>query len=122
VWFRLFFAGEEGRWEEGGAGGRQCIFGGGFYGKGSGPLVVCGVGALAVNRPCLRWSASSPVGEDGLVRGGEEESEEHFPDVSQIRFPRILSYHFPLMLDCGVFAGDGRYFKFENMWLKLVYR
>lgn len=38
-------------------------------------------------------------------------------NVSQIRLPRILSNHFPLLLDCG-FVVSIRYFKFENMWLK----
>jgi endonuclease/exonuclease/phosphatase family metal-dependent hydrolase len=29
------------------------------------------------------------------------EWEEHYPDVSQRRLPRLLSDHFPLLLDCG---------------------
>jgi hypothetical protein len=47
------------------------------------------------------------------------EWEEHYPDVSQSRLPRLLSDHFPLMLDCGSHRGE-KYFKFENMWLKSV--
>jgi hypothetical protein len=46
------------------------------------------------------------------------EWEEHFPYVSQSRLPRLLSDHFPLMLDCGVQRERKGYFKFENMWLK----
>jgi hypothetical protein len=46
------------------------------------------------------------------------EWEEHYPDVSQSRLPRLLSDHFPLMLDCGSQREGKRYFKFENMWLK----
>jgi hypothetical protein len=38
--------------------------------------------------------------------------------VTQRRLPRLLSDHFPLMLDCGAPRGGSRYFKFENMWLK----
>jgi hypothetical protein len=34
-------------------------------------------------------------------------------------FPRILSDHFPLMLDCGVSDRGSSYFKFENMLLKI---
>jgi hypothetical protein len=29
------------------------------------------------------------------------EWEKHYPDVSQRRLPRLLSDHFPLLLDCG---------------------
>jgi hypothetical protein len=46
------------------------------------------------------------------------EWEEYFLDVSQRRLPRLLSDHFPLMLDCGVGSRGSRYFKFENMWLQ----
>jgi hypothetical protein len=38
--------------------------------------------------------------------------------VTQRRLPRLLSYHFPLMLDCGVPKGGSKCFKYENMWLK----
>jgi exonuclease III len=44
--------------------------------------------------------------------------EEQFLDVVQRRLPRLLSDHFPLMLDCGVSTRSGGYFKFEKMWLK----
>jgi hypothetical protein len=45
------------------------------------------------------------------------EWEEHYPYVSQSCLPRLLSDHFPLMLDCGMHREGKRYFKFENMWL-----
>jgi len=32
-----------------------------------------------------------------------------------MRLPRIMSDHFPLMLDCGMSGECSRYFKFENM-------
>jgi hypothetical protein len=48
------------------------------------------------------------------------EWEEHYPDVSQSRLPRLLSDHFPLMLVCGSNRDRKKYFKFENMWLKSV--
>jgi hypothetical protein len=38
--------------------------------------------------------------------------------VTQRHLPRILSYHFPLLLDCVALGGGSIYFKFENMWLK----
>jgi hypothetical protein len=44
--------------------------------------------------------------------------EELFPYVVQRRLPRLLSDHFPLLLDCGVSTRSGEYFKFENTWLK----
>jgi hypothetical protein len=47
------------------------------------------------------------------------EWEERFPEVTQRRLPRLLSDHFPLLLDCGVPREGNEYFKFENMWLKL---
>jgi len=37
------------------------------------------------------------------------EWEEHYPDVSQSRLPRLLSDHFPLMLDCGSQREGNRY-------------
>jgi hypothetical protein len=46
------------------------------------------------------------------------EWEEHYPEVAQRRLPRILSDHFPLLLDCGTQREGNKYFKFENMWLK----
>lgn len=44
--------------------------------------------------------------------------EEQFPDIVQRRLPRLLSDHFPLMLDCGVSTRSGGNFKFEKTWLK----
>jgi len=46
------------------------------------------------------------------------EWEERFPEVIQKRLPRLLSDHFPLLLDCGAPREGNKYFKFENMWLK----
>jgi hypothetical protein len=46
------------------------------------------------------------------------EWEERFPEVSQRRLTRLLSDHFPLLLDCGTTRGGNMHFKFENMWLK----
>jgi hypothetical protein len=43
------------------------------------------------------------------------EWEEYFPEVFQRCLPRLLSNHFPLMLDFSVGSRSGRYFKFENM-------
>jgi hypothetical protein len=44
--------------------------------------------------------------------------EEHYPDVSQRRLPRLLLEHFPLLLNCGTQREGKRHFKFKNMWLK----
>jgi hypothetical protein len=44
--------------------------------------------------------------------------EEYFPNVSQRHLPRILSDHYPLLLDCGVGRRGRGSFKFENMWLQ----
>jgi hypothetical protein len=38
--------------------------------------------------------------------------------VSQRRLTRLLSDHFPLLLDCGTSREGNRYFEYENMWLK----
>ena len=38
--------------------------------------------------------------------------------MARRRLPRLLSDHFPLLLDCGTSRGASKYFKFENMWLK----
>jgi hypothetical protein len=46
------------------------------------------------------------------------ECEEHFLEVTQRRLPRILSNHFPILLDCGMHREGSIYFKFENMCLK----
>jgi len=44
--------------------------------------------------------------------------EEQFPHVVERTLPRLLSDHFPLMLECGASSRSGGYFKFENMWQK----
>jgi hypothetical protein len=44
--------------------------------------------------------------------------EERFSNVVQRRLTRVLSDHFPIMLECGGTNRAGGYFKFENMWLK----
>lgn len=41
--------------------------------------------------------------------------EALFPDFSQRRLPRILSNHFPLLLDCGDVIRSSWYFKFDNV-------
>jgi hypothetical protein len=46
------------------------------------------------------------------------EWEEHYPNVSQRRLPRLLLDRSPLLLDCGTHREEKRHFKFENMWLK----
>ncbi|KAG6638742.1 hypothetical protein CIPAW_10G055400 [Carya illinoinensis] len=43
--------------------------------------------------------------------------EAYFPNLSQKCLPRVLSDHFPIVLDCGRINGRRRPFKFENMWL-----
>ncbi|XP_040995666.1 uncharacterized protein LOC121241872 [Juglans microcarpa x Juglans regia] len=45
--------------------------------------------------------------------------EAHYPEVSQKRLARVSSDHFPILLDCGGIHRGRRYFKFENMWLKV---
>jgi hypothetical protein len=44
--------------------------------------------------------------------------EDNFLNVIQSKLPRVLSYHFPILLDCGDFQRGVSYFKFEDMWLK----
>jgi hypothetical protein len=44
--------------------------------------------------------------------------EAWFPLVSQKRLSRLISDHFPILLDCGNVSRGRRPFKFENMWLK----
>jgi hypothetical protein len=44
--------------------------------------------------------------------------EEYFSEVSQRRMPRLLSDHYPLLLDCGIERRGRGSFKFENMWLQ----
>ena len=43
---------------------------------------------------------------------------DKFPSVSQQRLPRLLSDHFPIVLEGGSFQRGRRPFRFENMWLK----
>uniref|UniRef100_A0A2N9HJW1 Reverse transcriptase domain-containing protein n=1 Tax=Fagus sylvatica TaxID=28930 RepID=A0A2N9HJW1_FAGSY len=47
-----------------------------------------------------------------------EEWDGLFPKIQQKRLPRILSDHFPILLECGDFSRGRRPFRFENMWLK----
>ena len=44
--------------------------------------------------------------------------EEHFPNIHQKRLHRLLSDHFPVLLEGGNFHKGSRPFRFENMWLK----
>ena len=44
--------------------------------------------------------------------------EESFPTITQRRLSRILSDHFPILLECGQFSRGRHPFWFENMWLK----
>jgi hypothetical protein len=44
--------------------------------------------------------------------------EDHFPAIHQKHLPRLLSDHYPLMLECGDFSRGKRPFRFENMWLQ----
>uniref|UniRef100_A0A2N9GE37 Reverse transcriptase domain-containing protein n=1 Tax=Fagus sylvatica TaxID=28930 RepID=A0A2N9GE37_FAGSY len=44
--------------------------------------------------------------------------EDRFSTVVQRRLPRLLSDHFPIMLESGQFHRGNRPFRFENMWLK----
>ncbi|KAG2700481.1 hypothetical protein I3760_07G232900 [Carya illinoinensis] len=45
--------------------------------------------------------------------------EIHFPNLCQKRLHRLCSDHFPILLDCDGLQEGWRYFKFENMWLKV---
>lgn len=45
--------------------------------------------------------------------------EVHFPNVCQKRLPRLCLDHFLILLDCGGLQWVQRYFKYENMWLKV---
>ena len=44
--------------------------------------------------------------------------EEHFENVSQRVLPRVISDHYPLLLEVSVVRQGRSAFKFENMWLK----
>ena len=44
--------------------------------------------------------------------------EEKFPSVCQRRLSRLLSDHFPILLEGGNLHGGKKPFRFENMWLK----
>ena len=46
------------------------------------------------------------------------EWEDKFSSFSQQRLPRLLSNHFPIVLEGGAFQRGRRPFRFENMWLK----
>ena len=41
--------------------------------------------------------------------------EEHFPNIRQKRLHRLLSDHFPVLLEGGNFHRGSRPFRFENM-------
>ena len=44
--------------------------------------------------------------------------EEKFPSVCQRCLPRLMSDHFPILLEGGNLHGGKKPFRFENMWLK----
>jgi len=44
--------------------------------------------------------------------------EEHFPNIRQRQLQRLLSDHFPILVEGQNFQRDSRPFRFENMWLK----
>ncbi|XP_050243704.1 uncharacterized protein LOC126692222 [Quercus robur] len=44
--------------------------------------------------------------------------EEKFPSVCQCRLPKLMSNHFPILLEGGKLHGGKKPFRFENMWLK----
>ena len=43
--------------------------------------------------------------------------EEHYPNMSQRRLARVLSDHFPIILEGGAIQKGRRPFRYENMWL-----
>jgi hypothetical protein len=45
---------------------------------------------------------------------------DHFSNIVQRRLPRLLSDHFPILLNCGFMQKRKSPFRFENMWLKSV--
>nr|XP_016432311.1 PREDICTED: uncharacterized protein LOC107758975 [Nicotiana tabacum] len=46
------------------------------------------------------------------------EWNDNFKAIKQIALPRVVSDHRPLLLQCGDWAANPSYFKFENMWLQ----
>ena len=44
--------------------------------------------------------------------------EEKFPSICQRHLSRLLSNHFPILLEGGNLHGGKKPFRFENMWLK----
>ncbi len=44
--------------------------------------------------------------------------EDLFPTIIQKRLPRLLSDHFPIILEGGDFSWGKRPFRFKNIWLK----
>jgi hypothetical protein len=74
------------------------------------PLLEGGQFTWSNNQEDQTWSRI-----DRLISPGWE---EFFPEMTQRRLPRLLSYYFPLLLDCGAPRRGSMYFKFENMWLK----
>lgn len=45
--------------------------------------------------------------------------EEGFANLCKKQLPNLGLDHFPILLDCGGLHEGWRYFKFENMWLKV---
>ena len=44
--------------------------------------------------------------------------EDHFPSIIQWRMPRLMSNHFPILLECGQLQKCRWPFRFEKMWFK----
>ena len=66
------------------------------------------------------WSNSRAVASQSRLNRFllSSDSEEHFPNIRQKRLHRLLSDHFPILLEGGNFHRGSRPFRFENLWLK----